>query len=135
MNKYVLLIITNIVALATGLLKFIPQLTAELYGQAIDEIVTQLQASKAQFVEQETEPTTELIEGMVANGLTAVQAGLDSKGDTKYDDYFAEAVSFLRNLGTIGHPVLAAIQTWFQTTFKKKQAAPASATTGTDTAN
>ena len=122
MNSYVLIIISNVVALATGALKFIPNLTAELYGQAIDAIVEQLQQSKAQFIAEETEPTTELIEGMVANGLEAIQAGLDSKGDSKYDSYFEEAVNFLKNLGTNGHPMLAAIQTWFQNTFKKKQA-------------
>ena len=125
MNTYMLTIITNVVALATGALKFIPNLTAELYGQAIDAIIDQLQQSKAQFTAQETEPTTDLIEGMVANGLEAIQAGLDSKGDNKYDSYFEEAVNFLKNLGANGHPVLAAIQTWFQNTFKKKQATAA----------
>ena len=125
MNSYVMIIISNVVALATGALKFIPNLTAELYGVAIDAIVEQLQQSKAQFITEETEPTTQLVEGMVANGLEAIQAGLDSKGDSKYDSYFEEAVNFLKNLGTTGHPMLAAIQTWFQNTFKKKQAASA----------
>ncbi len=125
MNSYVLIIISNVVALATGALKFIPNLTADLYSQAIDAIIEQLQQSKTQFTAEETEPTTELIEGMVANGLEAIQAGLDSKGDNKYDSYFEEAVNYLKNLGTTGHPLLAAIQTWFQNTFKKKQAASA----------
>ena len=125
MNGYVLIIISNVVALATGALKFIPNLTADLYSQAIDAIIEQLQLSKTQFTAEETEPTAELIEGMVANGLEAIQADLDSKGDNKYDSYFEEAVNFLKNLGTTGHPMLAAIQTWFQNTFKKKQAASA----------
>ena len=125
MNSYVLIIISNVVALATGALKFIPNLTADLYSQAIDAIIEQLQLSKTQFTAEETEPTAELIEGMVANGLEAIQAGLDSKGDNKYDSYFEEAVNYLKNLGTTGHPLLAAIQTWFQNTFKKKQAASA----------
>ena len=125
MNGYVLIIISNVVALATGALKFIPNLTADLYSQAIDAIIEQLQLSKTQFTAEETEPTAELIEGMVANGLEAIQADLDSKGDNKYDSYFEEAVNYLKNLGTTGHPLLAAIQTWFQNTFKKKQAASA----------
>lgn len=123
MNKFIAIIITNAVALITGALKFIPNLTADLYNSAIDEIVTQLQASKAEFTAEATEATPEVIEGMTINALEIVQAGLDSKGDTKYDKWIEEGISFLEKIEAGAGTLLAGIKTWFQATFQKKKLA------------
>lgn len=121
MNKFITIIITSLVAMVIGALKFVKGITQDQFNAAIDEIVLQLQAAKAEFNTEQTETVEQVVEEMVVNALTGVQAGLDSQGDTKYDNYFEEGEDYLGNLAkNPTHPIVAALKTAWQKLFHPK---------------
>ena len=115
MNQFIQNIINYGVKLIVQALTFIPNLTKEIFDEAIDLAIAQLTAAKETFAVAEAQTVAQKGEAMVYNALEVAQNSCDAAGDTKGDTIFAilETVDTEIEDGTFN--VFKAIGAWVAT--------------------
>ena len=124
MNQYITNIINYGVKLIVQALSLIPGLTQEVFNEAIDLAVTQLQSAKDTFAVTEGQTVAQKGEAMVYNALEIAQNSCDAAGDTKADGVFVVLENVDTEIENGSFNIIKALGAWIDAKKAAKAATP-----------
>lgn len=112
MNQFIQNIIDYSVKLLVQALTFIPNLTQDVFNEAIDYGITKLQSAKETFQVASTQTVAQKGEAMLDNALHIAQNSCDAAGDTKGDTFFVIAENIDEEIEAGSFNIFKAIGAW-----------------------
>ena len=112
MNQFISNIINYGVKLIVQALTFIPNLTKEVFDEAIDLAIAQLQSAKDTFAVAESQTVAQKGEAMIYNALEVAQNSCDAAGDTKADGIFVILENVDQEIESGTFNIIKAITAW-----------------------